>query len=108
MDRSATYFTSHAQTLPIAPEGVNASAHPRPGLRGPRDPALGTESSQGPDIEASVHGLILMNAFHTSAKVNNVDVPQFVLPPDPADPPDQSASGGTVRQSRVTATALVP
>ncbi len=66
------------------------------------------EPSQGPDIEASVHGLILMNAFHTSAKVNNVDVPQFVLPPDPADHPDQSASGATVRQSRVTAMALVP
>ena len=64
--------------------------------------------AQAPDIEGSVHGLILMNAFHTSAKVNNVDVPQFALPPDPADHPDQSASGATVRQSRVTATALVP
>jgi hypothetical protein len=64
--------------------------------------------AQAPDIEGSVHGLILMNAFHTSAKVNNVDVPQFALPPDAADHPDQSASGATVRQSRVTATALVP
>jgi hypothetical protein len=64
--------------------------------------------AQGPDIEASVHGLVLMNAFSTSAKVNNVDVPQFALPPEAADNPDASASGATVRQSRVTATALVP
>ena len=55
-----------------------------------------------------MHGLILMNAFHTSAKVNNSDVPQFVLLPDPADNPSASATGGTVRQSRVTATALLP
>jgi len=65
-------------------------------------------AAQTPDIEAAVHGLILMNAFHTSAKVNNSDVPQFVLPPDPADNPATSASSATVRQSRVTATALVP
>ncbi len=65
-------------------------------------------AAQTPDIEAAVHGLILMNAFHTSAKVNNSDVPQFVLPPDPADNPATSASSATVRQSRVTVTALVP
>ena len=61
-----------------------------------------------PDIEAAVHGLILMNAFHTSDKTNNSDVPQFALPLDPADNPASSASSATVRQSRVTATALVP
>lgn len=61
-----------------------------------------------PDIEAAVHGLVLMNAFHTSDKTNNSDVPQFTLPPDPADNPASSASGGTVRQSRVTVTAFVP
>jgi hypothetical protein len=64
--------------------------------------------AQAPDLEAAVHGLILMNAFHTSAKVNNSDVPQFVLPPDPADNPAAGASGATVRQSRVTATASLP
>ncbi len=64
--------------------------------------------AQQPDIEAAVHGLILMNAFHTSAKVNNSDVPQFALVPDPADNPAATASGATVRQSRVTVTALVP
>ena len=34
-----------------------------------------------------MHGLVLMNAFHTSDKTNNSDVPQFALPPDPADNP---------------------
>ncbi|MBA2458494.1 MAG: hypothetical protein H0V43_05995 [Gemmatimonadales bacterium] len=67
-----------------------------------------TVSAQQPDVEAAVHGLILMNAFHTSARVNNSDVPQFALPADPAENPATAASGGTVRQSRVTATALVP
>ena len=65
-------------------------------------------AAQQPDIEAAVHGLVLMNAFHTSAKTNNSDVPQFAVPPDPADNPPSSASGGAVRQSRVTVTALVP
>lgn len=65
-------------------------------------------TAQQPDVEASVNGLILVNAFHTSAKVNNSDVPQFTVPPDPADNPAVDASGGTVRQSRVTVTALVP
>lgn len=49
-----------------------------------------------------------MNAFHTSSKVNNSDVPQFTLPPDPADNPADAASGATVRQSRVTVTAFMP
>ncbi len=65
-------------------------------------------AAQEADIEAAVHGLVLMNGFHTTDKVNNSDVPQFVLPPDPADNPAASASGGTVRQSRVTVTAFVP
>jgi hypothetical protein len=63
--------------------------------------------SQQPDIEASVHGLILMNAFHTTANVNNSDVPQFAVPPTSTNP-EASASSATVRQSRVTVFALVP
>jgi len=63
--------------------------------------AVGQQSG----IDASVHGLILMNAFHTSDDVNNSDVPQFVLP---AGEPSRNASSATVRQSRVTVTALVP
>jgi hypothetical protein len=64
-------------------------------------------ASQQPDIEASVHGLILMNAFHTTDNVNNSDVPQFAVPPA-ATGPETSTSSATVRQSRVTAFALVP
>ena len=56
-------------------------------------------------IDASVHGLILMNAFHTSDDVNNSDVPQFALP---AGEPSRTTSGATVRQSRITVTALAP
>src|SRR5687768_11156503 len=33
-------------------------------------------AAQQTDIEAEVHGLILMNAFHTTDNVNNSDVPQ--------------------------------
>ncbi len=64
-------------------------------------------AAQGPDIEASVHGLILMNAFHTTDNVNNSDVPQFAVPAGPTSPA-ASTSSATVRQSRVTAFALVP
>jgi hypothetical protein len=62
--------------------------------------------AEGSGIEASVHGLILMNAFYTSDDVNNSDVPQFVLPPPPEG--SRSTSSATVRQSRVTVSALVP
>ena len=65
---------------------------------------MAQESSSG--IEGSVHGLILMNAFHTSEDVNNSDVPQFVLPAGPN--PSRSTSSATVRQSRVTVTGIVP
>ncbi|HEX6433201.1 MAG TPA: hypothetical protein VFZ87_03130 [Gemmatimonadales bacterium] len=58
------------------------------------------------DLDASVHGLILMNAIHTSDDVNNSDVPQFVLPP--AAGPSRSTSSATVRQSRVTVLAIAP
>ena len=64
-------------------------------------------AAQQPDIEASVHGLILMNAFHTTDNVNNSDVPQFAVPATPTTPAS-SASSATVRQSRVTVFALVP
>ena len=66
-----------------------------------------TAAAQEPDIEAGVHGLILMNAFHTTGNVNNSDVPQFAVPASPTSP-EGSASSATVRQSRVTAIALVP
>lgn len=59
----------------------------------------------GNGLTGSVHGLILMNAFHTSEDVNNSDVPQFVLP---AIGPERSTSSATVRQSRVTLTGFAP
>lgn len=62
--------------------------------------------AQEPGIQAGVHGLILMNAFHTTDAVNNSDVPQFVLPP--AGAASRTTSSATVRQSRVTITAEVP
>jgi hypothetical protein len=62
--------------------------------------------AEGGGIQASVHGLILMNAFYTSDDVNNSDVPQFVLPPPPGG--SRSTSSATVRQSRVTVSALAP
>jgi hypothetical protein len=52
-----------------------------------------------------VHGLILMNAFYTSEDVNNSDVPQFVLPPAG---PSRTTSSATVRQSRITVSAVAP
>ncbi|HEX3233425.1 MAG TPA: hypothetical protein VHR41_04475 [Gemmatimonadales bacterium] len=62
--------------------------------------------AQQPDIEAHLHGLVLMNAFYTSNAVNNSDVPQFVIPA--AASSRTSATSAAVRQSRVTLTALVP
>jgi hypothetical protein len=64
-------------------------------------------SSQQPDIEADIHGLVLMNAFHTTDNVNNSDVPQFAVPV-PAGSVGAGTSSATVRQSRVTLFALVP
>ena len=64
-------------------------------------------AAQQPDVEASVHGLILMNAFHTTDPVNNSDVPQFAVPVAPPAT-EASTSSATVRQSRVTVLALVP
>src|SRR5919112_3164707 len=69
-------------------------------------PAAAT--AQGPDLEASVHGLVLMNGFHTTEKVNNSDVPQFVLPAAPDDNPAASTTSASARQSRLTLIAPVP
>lgn len=65
-------------------------------------------SAQSTGIEAHVGGLVLMNAFYNNAKLNNSDVPQFTLPPDPPGGPPASAGGATMRQSRVTVQASVP
>jgi hypothetical protein len=63
-------------------------------------------AAQQPNIEAHLHGLALMNAFYTSDAVNNSDVPQYTIPA--AGNPRTSTSSASVRQSRLTLTALVP
>ena len=69
-------------------------------------PVAATQSAQGPEIR--FHGLLLVNGFHNSARVNNSDVPTFVLPPDTATRPlPESALGASVRQTRVWITAAV-
>ncbi|HXV86732.1 MAG TPA: hypothetical protein VD793_08545, partial [Gemmatimonadales bacterium] len=50
-------------------------------------------------------GRVLVNAFFNNGKVNNSDVPQFVLPPDPPTLP-ASATGASARQSQVALTAF--
>ena len=65
-------------------------------------------AAQSPALDAQLGGLVLMNAFYNSAKVNNSDVPQFVLLPDPPGGPPSSAAGATMRQSRVTLRISVP
>lgn len=72
--------------------------------------ALAAQSlaAQSSNLDAHLGGLGLMNGFYNSAKVNNSDVPQFALPPDPSGGPPASAAGATMRQSRLTLRASVP
>jgi hypothetical protein len=70
--------------------------------------ATQTLAAQSPSIEAHLGGLVLMNGFYNSAKVNNSDVPQVVVPPDPPGGPPASAAGATMRQSRLTLHVSVP
>jgi hypothetical protein len=72
--------------------------------------ALATQSlaAQSSNLDAHLGGLVLMNGFYNSAKVNNSDVPQFALPSDPPGGPPASAAGATMRQSRLTLRASVP
>lgn len=63
------------------------------------------EARSGARIELA--GRVLVNAFFNNARVNNTDLPIFVLPPDAPVLP-ASAAGATVRQSQVALTAGVP
>ena len=67
-------------------------------------PATRSLWAQDQQLDASVHGLLLMNGFYTSDDVNNSDVPPFVLP---AGEPARTTTSATVRQSRVTVKGLV-
>jgi hypothetical protein len=64
------------------------------------------EPRSGNHIELS--GLVLVNGFFNNARVNNSDVPQVVLPPDPALTLPVSHGGATARQSQIALTAVVP
>lgn len=63
------------------------------------------ESRERNRVELS--GRVLVNAFFNNGKVNNSDVPAFVLPPDPPGLP-ASAAGATVRQSQVALSTFMP
>jgi hypothetical protein len=64
------------------------------------------EPRSGSHVELS--GLVLVNGFFNNARVNNSDVPQIVMPPDPALALPASHGGATVRQSQIALTADVP
>jgi hypothetical protein len=59
------------------------------------------------DVTVRVQGTILVNGFRNSTRVNNSDVPTFVLPLDLADPLPAEGLGATVRQARVKLLASV-
>lgn len=65
--------------------------------------ATKVESRSRTRVELS--GRVLVNAFFNNGKVNNSDVPQFVVPPDPPGLP-VSAAGASVRQSQIALTAF--
>ena len=64
------------------------------------------EPRSGSHVELS--GLVLVNGFFNNARVNNSDVPQIVMPPDPALALPASHGGATVRQSQIALTADLP
>lgn len=67
--------------------------------------AARVEPKAGNHVELS--GLVLVNGFFNNARVNNSDVPQIVLPPDPALNLPVSHGGATARQSQIALTATV-
>lgn len=64
-------------------------------------------SAQQSGVDASVHGLVLMNGFYTSDDVNNSDVPQFAVPPG-GTAISVSTTSAMVRQSRLSLLGSVP
>lgn len=59
-----------------------------------------------PAPEVTIHTMVLMNGFHTSAKSNNSDLPQFAVLRDAGDSFPNAGLGATMRQTRVTARAF--
>lgn len=60
-----------------------------------------------PAPEVSITATVLLNGFYTSARTNNADLPQFVVPRDAGDSFPTSGLGGTMRQSRIQARAFL-
>lgn len=57
-----------------------------------------------PAWELGVRGTILMNGFYNDNKLNNSDVPAFVMPTGPADSFPLASLGGAIRQTRLVGT----
>lgn len=53
-------------------------------------------------------GLVLVNGFSNNARVNNSDVPQIVMPPDPTINLPASHTGASARQTQLALTASGP
>jgi hypothetical protein len=59
-------------------------------------------------FKVNLSGLILVNSFYTSARVNNTDIPTVVLPPDAANVLPARALGAAARQSRIGLSVSAP
>ena len=64
------------------------------------------EPKQGNKVELS--GIVLTNGFYNNAKVNNPEIPTYVVVPDPPGFLPNSNMGGSARQSELTLTAIAP
>lgn len=64
-------------------------------------------AQENPKPEVDLKVMVLMNGFYTSAKTNNVDLPQVAVPTTPADSFSGAGLGATIRQSRVTGHAFL-
>jgi hypothetical protein len=60
-------------------------------------PSIAAQTPSAPPRTVEFSGLVLVNGFYTSARVNNSDVPQFAE----VDPGKAGGSGGTIRQTRL-------
>ncbi len=75
----------------------------------PGDSAAPSRASPEPSrLKVDFSGTALLNAFYTSDKTNNSDLPQFVAPLSPTDTLPQAGGGATIRQSRVRLSAFAP
>ncbi len=70
--------------------------------------AASASAQERPGVEVTFTGTVLMNGFYTSAKTNNVDLPQFAVPGDAAvDSFPTAGAGATMRQTRVQVNAFL-